>query len=190
LSVATINTKATASALHLTDEDVDLTFADIVEAGFTPPPNPNVDLSASVQIPEIKIEPDIYVNLGTGGYTLADAVDALAEANVKLAAISDQIIASITYEARRTMTPQCKETLVTALRTTRFRQIRGNYTDHADGRCAIGVLMEAVYGEVSTAAVSKLYSMGIDCWFGCKIASMNDSGSTFAKIADWIDATC
>jgi hypothetical protein len=74
----------------------------------------------------------------------------------------------------------------------RFRQIRGQYSDGLDGRCAVGVIM-SYYGwngkddpdaaRRLLAALIALRRVGISD----DLIVLNDSGSTFDEIADFLD---
>jgi hypothetical protein len=74
-----------------------------------------------------------------------------------------------------------------------FRQITERYSDGQNGRCALGVIMSYYgwSGKDDSQAASKLLgtlialrSAGIDKNL---LIEMNDSGFTFAEIADYID---
>jgi hypothetical protein len=85
-------------------------------------------------------------------------------------------------------------TITQILRTygKRFRQIRGQYSDGLDGRCAVGVIM-SYYGwngkddpdaaRRLLAALIALRRVGISD----DLIVLNDSGSTFDEIADFLD---
>jgi hypothetical protein len=74
----------------------------------------------------------------------------------------------------------------------RFRQIRGQYSDGLDGRCAVGVIM-SYYGwngkddpeaaRKLRAALIALRNVGISD----DLIALNDSGSTFDEIANYVD---
>jgi hypothetical protein len=75
----------------------------------------------------------------------------------------------------------------------RFRQIRWQYSDGLDGRCAIGAIMSYYgwNGKDWTGASSKLFAalfalrhagIGTDL-----IIHLNDSGMAFDEIADYLD---
>jgi hypothetical protein len=77
-----------------------------------------------------------------------------------------------------------------------FRQITGRYSDGHDGRCALGVLMSyygwngkddsKATGKLSGALITLRYA-GINRNL---LMEMNDSGSTFDEIADYLDRVC
>ncbi len=76
-----------------------------------------------------------------------------------------------------------------------FTQIREQYSDGLNGRCAIGVIM-SYYGwngnskcgfdaaRSSLAALVALRRDGVSYW---AVIEMNDSGLTFDEIADYVD---
>jgi hypothetical protein len=74
-----------------------------------------------------------------------------------------------------------------------FTQIREQYSDGFDGRCAIGVIMSyygwngnSKYGAArsSLATLVALRREGVSYW---AVIEMNDSGATFGEIADYLD---
>jgi hypothetical protein len=76
-----------------------------------------------------------------------------------------------------------------------FTQIREQYSDGLNGRCAIGVIMSyygwngnSKYGfdaaRSSLAALVALRRDGVSYW---AVIEMNDSGLTFDEIADYVD---
>jgi hypothetical protein len=76
-----------------------------------------------------------------------------------------------------------------------FTQIRGQYSDGLNGRCAIGVIM-SYYGwngnskngfgaaRSSLATLVALRRAGVSYW---AVIEMNDSGATFGEIANYLD---
>ena len=76
-----------------------------------------------------------------------------------------------------------------------FTQIREQYSDGFDGRCAIGVIM-SYYGwkgksksdaaRSLQSALRALKSVGIDKEI---VVQLNDSGATFDEITDYLDRT-
>jgi hypothetical protein len=91
-----------------------------------------------------------------------------------------------------------KQEMTTAqiLRTygKQFTQIREQYSDGFNGRCAIGVIMsyygwngKSKYGfdvRSSLTTLGALRREGISYW---AVIEMNDSGATFDQIADYLD---
>jgi hypothetical protein len=86
-------------------------------------------------------------------------------------------------------------TIAQILRTygKQFTQIREQYSDGFNGRCAIGVIMsyygwdgKSKYGYVksSLATLGALRREGVSYW---AVMEMNDSGATFDEIADYLD---
>jgi hypothetical protein len=86
-------------------------------------------------------------------------------------------------------------TIAQILRTygKQFTQIREQYSDGFNGRCAIGVIMsyygwdgKSKYGYVksSLATLGALRREGVSYW---AVMEMNDSGATFDEIADFLD---
>jgi hypothetical protein len=76
-----------------------------------------------------------------------------------------------------------------------FIQIREQYSDGFNGRCAIGVIMSyygwngnSKYGfEVARSSLATLVALrreGVSYW---AVIEMNDSGATFGEIADYMD---
>jgi hypothetical protein len=76
-----------------------------------------------------------------------------------------------------------------------FTQIREQYSDGFDGRCAIDVIMSyygwngnSKYGfgaaRSSLATLVALRREGVSYW---AVIEMNDSGATFDEIADYLD---
>jgi hypothetical protein len=75
-----------------------------------------------------------------------------------------------------------------------FTQIRGQYSDGLNGRCAIGVIMSyygwsgnSKYGfdegRSSLATLVALRREGVSYW---AVTEKNDSGTTFGEIADYL----
>lgn len=73
-----------------------------------------------------------------------------------------------------------------------FTQIRGQYSDGLDGRCAVGVIM-SYYGwngkDGPDAARRLLAALVVLKHVGIRddLITLNDSGATFDEIADYLD---
>ena len=72
---------------------------------------------------------------------------------------------------------------------TKYRQIRRNYTDNLDGRCAVGAVMNYMTGDDQF-----IFHYGIGSYIKDhfaidehEIIRLNDSGKTFDEIADWLE---
>lgn len=90
--------------------------------------------------------------------------------------------------------PAVKQHWISALRSGRWEQIRGRHAAGATGRCAMGVYLEAVYGCADfIAAIEAGDPFFAPCLMSrvgrirLKIQHMNDSGASFAQIANWIE---
>jgi hypothetical protein len=87
-------------------------------------------------------------------------------------------------------------TIAQILRTygKQFTQIREQYSDGFNGRCAIGVIMsyygwngKSKYGFDVRSSLTTFVALrreGVSYW---AVMEMNDSGATFDEIADYLD---
>lgn len=199
MSVATLNTKATGVVLTPEEE---LTFADIVEAGFTPAPNTSVDLSGFDPVPVTKLvatgttiptPPPIWHEqsmtwVGKGAmvevtYTYPDLADYRAWCEQTEEAFRTQrrmIVEKYLELDYQPLDPLFKRQFVDALRTQGHRQIMGcRRTGNAV--CAMGLADEVSHWNLQYVRFS---SFAADA-----IIALNDIAEwTFAKIADWVES--
>lgn len=93
---------------------------------------------------------------------------------------------------RRMMTLETRTIAVDALRTTTARQIRFTLTDGADGRCANGVIADALgiggwYPFDSGVPVMEIMRLNDFGCLGWENPSPGTERWTFAEIADWLE---
>jgi hypothetical protein len=98
------------------------------------------------------------------------------------------------------MKAELKAKLIAALRSGRYTQARHRmYDAKTGGYCCMGVACVELLGakpDESGAILGQEFTIGwrADTGFGiddetrARLERMNDSGSTFAEIADWIEA--
>lgn len=76
------------------------------------------------------------------------------------------------------------------LRTTKFEQIQFQLSFGKNGRCAIGVIaerLECMSGITEDTINLIVQAYGVDRGILNDILYLNDSGSSFEQIADWLE---
>jgi hypothetical protein len=100
---------------------------------------------------------------------------------------------------RKALTPFARALLLSA-ESEGIVQIEGRYTDHAHGRCAIGVLLEAVFGTTflpdlglsyddadwAYSEFRKATGLKRDGAAWAEVVRLNNLGKGFAEIADLV----
>lgn len=194
MSVATLNTKATGVVLTPEEE---LTFAEIVEAGFNPAPNTSVDLSG--------FDPDKTAELVATATTVAHNVPAQTITwhgpNIEVTyvwppgydykawcqqteeefALQRRMIVDKYLELDYTpLDTDFKAVFVERLRASGHRQCQGIRRDGSKV-CAMGLADEI-------AGYTGYHLTGLTSFASDAIIAFNDiAGWTFAKIADWVE---
>lgn len=76
-----------------------------------------------------------------------------------------------------------------ALRSGRYRQIKGRYSDGCGGYCALGVLMAIEPMKASDITLGQYCTrVGVDPYHAGRTVGLNDlEGITLAEIADYIE---
>lgn len=189
MSVATINTKATG--VKLTPEE-ELTFADIVEAGFVPAPNTSGDLSGYDPIPTGQITGVIQNATTTTTPTASTLVEVdhiyphgktykawVEQTEEEFRTQRAQIVAKYLDLDYQPLDPLFKRQFIDALRTQGDRQIRG--ARRMGGQvCAMGLADEVSHYNLGWVQFSGIAANAI--------VALNDIAEwTFAKIADWVE---
>ena len=89
-----------------------------------------------------------------------------------------------TKPATPVLDPVIKRRWVDALRSGEFRQIAEKLTDHGNGRCVMGVYNEIIGGttesrdlDVRRRFMARAFQLSI----------RNDTGESFASLANWIE---
>lgn len=85
------------------------------------------------------------------------------------------------------MHPEPKRLWLTALRSGDYYQIQGEYEDGGGGCCVGGVLWSVSPLRSDNWLLALLEWTGLDPEAWGLVVGMNDSGSTFPELADWIE---